>query len=286
LHGFVDRIGEGDLRAFVRFVLIALVILPLLPNRAYDIYGVVNPFEIWLMVVLIVGISLAAWVVYKLMGPRVGTVLAGVLGGFISSTATTVSSARRGRHDPSAAPAAALVIMLASTVVFVRVLVEIAAVAGGLFGSIAPPLAVMMIYMLLISLATLVRVRRELQPPEEHEAPSNLGAAILFGALYAAVLFAAALAKEHFGPEGLYVVAGLSGLTDMDAITLSSAKLVEAGHIDPGTGWRVILVGALANLAFKGGAVAVLGSPRLKRRMAFLFGLTIAGGVAILAVWP
>jgi uncharacterized membrane protein (DUF4010 family) len=286
LHRFVDRIGEGDLRAFVRFVLIALVILPLLPNRAYDVYGVVNPFEIWLMVVLIVGISLAAWIVYRLMGARVGTVLAGVLGGFISSTATTVSSARRGRDDPGAAPAAALVIMLASTVAFVRVLVEIAAVAGELFGSIAPPLAAMMIYMLVVSLGTLARVRNELRPPAESEAPSNLGAAILFGALYAAVLFAAAVAKEHFGEEGLYIVAGLSGLTDMDAITLSSAKLVEAGHIDAGTGWRVILLGALANLAFKGGAVAVLGSGRLKRHVLFLFGLTLAGGVVILALWP
>ena len=100
LHGLVDRIGEGDARAIFRFVLIALVILPLLPNRAFDRYEVINPFQIWLMVVLIVGISLAAYIASRLLGSRRGLIVTGLLGGLISSTATTVSHARASRRNP------------------------------------------------------------------------------------------------------------------------------------------------------------------------------------------
>ncbi len=95
LHSFVDRIGPDESRAIFRLVLLALVILPVLPNSPVGPYGVLNPFEIWLMVVLIVDISLAAYLSYRLLGPRGGTLAAGVLGGLISSTATTVSQARR-----------------------------------------------------------------------------------------------------------------------------------------------------------------------------------------------
>jgi uncharacterized membrane protein (DUF4010 family) len=114
LHNFVRRIGATDLTAIMQLVLIALVILPVLPDAEFDVYRVLNPFRIWLMVVLIVGISLGAYVAYKLLGPRVGSVLGGVLGGLISSTATTVSYSRQVSGRPAAPPLAALVIQLAT----------------------------------------------------------------------------------------------------------------------------------------------------------------------------
>ncbi len=123
MHAFVGKLSEGDLKAIMRFVLISSVILPVLPNETYDPYGVLNPFKIWLMVVFIVGIGLFGYVAYKLFSAKAGTILGGVLGGMVSSTATTISAAREAKSSPSRATAAALVIMIATAVSIVRILV-------------------------------------------------------------------------------------------------------------------------------------------------------------------
>ena len=286
LHALVDRIGEDDLRAIVQLILIGMVILPILPDRAYGPYDVVNPFRIWLMVVLIVGISLAAYAAQRLLGARTGTLLAGVLGGLISSTATTVSYARLTRAGAIEPRAAAIVVMTASTVVFGRVLFEVAVVAPSLLGAVAAPLGVMMGFMVAVSAGAFLISRSDIRPPDQHEPPSDLRAAVVFGLLYAGVLLAVAAVKERFGDTALYAVAGLSGLTDMDAITLSTAQLMDRGTIEVATGWRLILVGAIANLVFKAGAVAVLGAPAMLRHIAALFGISAAGGLVLLAAWP
>lgn len=286
LHEFADNLSEEDARAAVRLVLIALVILPALPNRTYGPYDVLNPFKIWLMVVLIVGISLVAYIAFKLLGDRVGTVLGGILGGLISSTATTVSYARNSRQAPQVSALAALVIMIASTVVFLRVILEIAVVAPGALADTAPPLVVMAAFMAVICVFAFYRVSSESGESSEQQPSTSLGAAVAFGLLYAGVLFAVAAAKEHFGHAGLYTVAFLSGLTDMDAITLSSAEMINSGRVTAETGWRLILVGALSNVLFKGAAVFALGTGELKARIATLFGITLAGGVALFLLWP
>ena len=111
-------------------------------------------------------------------------------------------------------------------------------------------------------------------------------AAIVFGLLYTAVLLGVAGAKKYFGDAGLYTVAALSGLTDMDAITLTAAQMIQSGRIEADTGWRLILVGAMSNILFKAGVVALLGTPRLLASIAAAFLLTMAGGGALLAFWP
>ena len=286
LHEIVGRIGEKDLRATMQFVLIALVILPVLPDRDMGPYGVLNPYQIWWMVVLIVGLSLAGYVAYKLLGSRAGTVVAGILGGLISSTATTASYARRSRETQSLSRLAALVVMLASTVVYVRVLVEIAAVARERLLELAPPLVAMLGVCALVSGAAWFLGRDgDGQMPEPGN-PAELKAALIFGALYAAVLLAVAFARDRFGTAGLYVVAAISGLTDVDAITLSTSRLVQSARLDPDTGWRAILLASMSNLVFKAGIVAALGSRGLLGRIALLFGAAIAGGGLILWLWP
>jgi uncharacterized membrane protein (DUF4010 family) len=286
LHAIVQRLGEGDVNAIMRMVLIGLVILPIMPDRAYDPFGVLNPFQIWLMVVLIVGISLASYVAYRLFGARGGTLLSGILGGLISSTAATVGYARRTRSAPDDSAAAAVMILVASTVVFARVILEIGVVVPSNLLSLAPPLAAMFAIMIAISAVLYTRARRTLKPATDAAPASDMRAAILFGLLYAAVLLAVAVARERFGARGLFVVAALSGLTDMDAITLSTAQLVRADRLDTSTGWKLILVGAMANLVFKGMAVALLAHPRLRARVATAFGAAIAGGLLILFLWP
>lgn len=285
LHGMVHRFGEADLRAIARLVLIGLVILPALPNKAYDTHGVLNPFAIWLMVVLIVGISLAAYLAAKFLGSSRGTTVAGILGGLISSTATTVSLSRRSSSPGSAARPMAVVALIASAVVFLRVIVEVMIVARSAISQLLPPLIAMMACAGLIA-ALSHRMLIKGEPRLEEQPPSELKGAVAFGMLYALVLAGVAVAREHFGHAGLYAAAAISGLTDMDAITLSTANLVKANMVEASTGWRVILVGGMANLMFKTGIVVAMGSRAFIRPVLLGFGGAILAGIIILALWP
>ncbi|MCA9235762.1 MAG: MgtC/SapB family protein [Planctomycetales bacterium] len=286
LHGFVGRMGEEDIRSVIRLALIGLVILPVLPNKAYGPYNVLNPYEIWRMVVLIVGISMAAYVVHKLVGPGVGAVVGGVLGGLISSTATTVSYARQTKSTPRANAAAALVIVIASTIVNVRVLFEIGVVSPQLFRSAALPIGAMLLLMLVECVVFMIPMRNSAADGTRHDDPTQLTAAIVFGVLYAAILFVVAAAKDLFGDGALYGIAAVSGLTDVDAITLSTAKLFNDGRVEADAAWRVILLATLSNLVFKTGAVAVLGSRKLLTYVTVLLGFALIGGATLLWLWP
>jgi uncharacterized membrane protein (DUF4010 family) len=286
LHSFVRQFDEDDIRAIFQFVLIALVILPLLPNRNYGPYQVLNPFRIWLLVVLIVGISIAAFIAQRIVGPRAGALLGGVLGGLISSTATTVSYSRQSKATPMPPGLASLVIMIASTIVFVRVMVILGVVTPRILPAVLPPIAAMAVFMAVIVGVQYVFIRkREAVVTTEH-APSGMKPAIIFGALYAVVILGVAAGREHLGDRGLYLVAAVSGLTDMDAITLSTAELIKENELKVDTGWRMILIGYLSNMVFKAGIVAAIGNRKLFGYVAMLFGLCLAAGVAILLFWP
>lgn len=285
LHKWVDRLSDRDVRAIMQFVVISLVILPVLPDQTYGPYDVINPRQVWWMVVLIVGLNLAGYAAFRLFGAKAGTALAGVLGGVISSTATTISYARQTKTDEGRDTVAVLVVWIASGVVFVRVMLEIGAVAPNFLPTAAGPLSVMLV--LFLSLAAF-RWRSGDQPgesPLEPGNPSELKPAIWFGALYAVVLLVLAAAEDLLGDTGLYAAAFLSGLTDVDAITLSTARLVATEGLDPSTGWRVILVGALSNLVFKLAMAASLGSREFAKRLGMLVVVALAVGVGLLFFW-
>ena len=204
-----------------------------------------------------------------------------MLGGVFSSTATTVSYARQTKTDEGRDTVAVLVVWIASGVVFVRVMLEIGAVAPNFLPTAAGPLSVMLVLFLLLAA---FRWRSGDQPgetPLEPGNPSELKPAIWFGALYAVL----AAAQDLLGDTGLYAAAFLSGLPDVDAITLSTARLVATEGLDPSTGWRVILVGALSNLVFKLAMAASLGSREFARRLGMLVVVALAVGGGLLFFW-
>ena len=285
LHGLVTKLGDADIKAIMQFVLITFIVLPVLPNKTYDPFEVLNPHEIWLMVVLVVGISLGGYISYKFLGHHAGLILSGLLGGVISSTATTASYARRTVGQPSLVPAAATVICLATGVSFVRILLEVAVVSRTLLPAVAPLLIGLMIVSLLFALVFSRRGSQpsETMPPQGN--PSELRAAILFGVLYGVVLISVAASKEHLPNAGLYVIAALSGLADLDAITLSTARMVEANRLSVDSAWRSILIAALSNLVFKSGLVLALGDRKLFRDVAWLLGVSSLLGAAVLCWW-
>lgn len=286
LHLAVARMGEKDLKAIMQFVVISLIILPVLPNENYGPYGVLNPYNIWLMVVLIVGIGLSGYFAYKIFGGKAGTLLGGILGGLISSTATTVTYARRSKNSNRNNSMIALVIFIATVVSLGRIITEVAVVSPQSLPVVAPP--IMVLFLIMLALAAVTYFFRKGDPDKmpEQENPAQLKTAFIFGAVYGTVILATAAAKDHFGSSGLYIVAVISGLTDVDAITLSTSRLMNQESIGLQTGWKVILVAALSNIAFKGALAGFLGNKALFLRVALLFGISLVTGALIIWWWP
>ena len=286
MHSWVERIGAVELGAIGRFVLITLVILPVLPNVAYGPFEVLNPRQIWLMVVLIVSLNLAGYVSLKISSGNGGALVSGALGGLISSTATTVSFSGKSQEDPSLAPVAGVVIMVASLLVYIRIVIEIAVVAPGLLPDLAGPIGAFTAVFLLAVAIQLIRVPKVETEPAEVSNPAELKTALVFTLVYALVLFISAAANERFGEAMLFAVAVISGLTDVDAITLSVGRLFAESRIDADTAWRVIFVASLSNLAFKAGVVAVMGGARLRGRLLPVVAVLLVVGVLGAVFWP
>jgi uncharacterized membrane protein (DUF4010 family) len=297
LHRLAQKLGDEDLRAIMQFVLITCIVLPVLPNRNFsplDVLGphwsadhalaVLNPFETWLMVVLIVGLSLGGYIIYKFFGRDAGILLGGVLGGAISSTATTASCARNARANASAARMALVVIMIASTVMYLRVLLAVTVVSPQFLLIVAVPVAILMLLTLAPALALWFRVRSRPAPMPQQANPTQLKSALVFGATYALVLLAMALAKQHWNGQGLYAVAFFSGLTEMDAVTLSTARLSLNDTTVAADGWRMIVVAAMANLISKAGIAGLLGGGRFLAQIALWFTIPMLGGAAMLVL--
>lgn len=281
LHSMIDRLEEKDTRAIMRFALLSAVILPVLPNRAYGPYEVLNPFNIWLMVVLIVGLGLVGYLLAKFLRSRSSVHLAGVLGGLVSSTATTFAFARRG-NGADAARTGALVIGIASTILYARAAVEMAAVSRSLLYASALPLGVLALVTGGVSLVIALGEGKEAEPPEPSSNPAELTPALIFAAIYAGILLLSAFVRDTLGTGALYPVAAISGVADMDAITLSTARLVEQETLDPNQAWKYIVVAVMSNSLFKALVVGFVGSRALLWRVGIIFGVTIlAGGVLV-----
>ncbi len=288
LHGFIEKLQNKELAAIMTFAGISLVILPILPNETFGPFNVLNLYNIWLMVVLIVGISVVGYFLYKFTDQRIGIISNGILGGLISSTATTVSYARKTAETRPVSSMAAFVITAASAITLVRILIEVGVVIPGMLKDIILPILVEFALMVALCVAMfyLINRRESIDEMPEPENPAQFKSALLFGLLYGLILLAVAFAKEEFGKGGLFVVAVISGLTDVDAITLSLSQLMKQGSLQPENGWRLILLASLSNLLFKGILAAVLGSRLLLKWIAASFGISIVAGLLLIWLWP
>jgi uncharacterized membrane protein (DUF4010 family) len=288
LHGFIDRLEEKDLSAIMTFAGISLVVLPILPNKAYGPYNVLNPQNIWLMITLIVGLSVLGYFIYKFVGKKLGIISNGVLGGLISSTATTVSYARKTVDTASISKMAAFVITVASAISLVRVMVEVGVVIPEKTPTILLPLMVEFLVMALICFGMFYSINKDSKDDKmpEPDNPAEFKSALVFGLLYGAILLAVAFANEEFGGDALYIVAVISGLTDVDAITLSLSQLIKSDSLSVTEGWKLILLASLSNLVFKGVMAGILGTKQLAKWIAFTFGIAIIAGFLLIWLWP
>jgi len=288
LHKWIINLEDKDVRAIMTFAAISLIILPVLPDQTYGPYDVLNPYNIWLIVVLIVGISVAGYFIYRFMGKKVGIVSSGILGGLISSTATTVSYARMAKQSKNIGVLAVFVILTASAISFIRIIFEISVVAPGQIGSLVTPIAAVALVMILLSVILFILINRNKQDSEipEPDNPAQFKSALIFGLLYGLILIGVAYTKAELGNEALYIVAIISGLTDVDAITLSLSNLMKSGSLETQLGWRLIVLAGLSNMLFKGIMAVVLGGKQLVKWIVITFGITIIAGLLVLWLWP
>lgn len=276
MHAAVARIQTAELEAAARFAVLALVVLPLLPAEPWGPFGGVEPRKLWALVLLFSGLSFAGYLALRMAGPGRGYGIAGLLGGLVSSTAVTLNFARESRGPSAPATALAAGALAASTILPLRVLVLTAVLNLEVALDLAPALAPMLL--LALSAAIWAWRKSGTASAEAGLLPGNplrLGAAIQMAVLFTLVLWGLAAVRERFGSSGLLGTSALLGLTDLDALTFSMAKLAGSGTPIE-TAVRALLIGMLANTTFKGVVALVVGAAPFRR--------ICAGGLALFAV--
>jgi len=283
LHGLARRVELADVEATLQFAVISVIILPLLPDETFGPppIDVINPYKIWLMVVLIAGLNFFGYLLVKVLGDEHGIVVTGILGGLVSSTAVTLSFAQRSRREPAMSSAFALAIVVAWTIMFLRVVVVVGLVNRALAGALALALGTMAVAGLLVSFALWRRSRaRETGVVAAGANPFELSEAIKFGLLFGVVTVVAKAAESYLGATGLYLAGAVAGLTDVDAISLSMANLATSSPQSVKIAAYTIVIAVISNTLVKTGMAAFMGAPALRRTIVLVTVLLFAAAAA------
>jgi len=281
LRGMTQRMTRRDLVSVLQFLVLTFIVLPILPNQNYGPYGAFNPYQVWMMVVLISGLSLAGYIALHWSGSRYGPALLGFLGGVVSSTATTLAYARHGRDNESMVHLSATIILIASQVVLVRLLVISAVISPSVLSSLLIPMGTGLAFGVSATLFGWRQLQSSADLPKPTSAnPTEIPAALSFALIYMLVLLGAAWLSDIAGNKGLYAVAAISGLTDVDAITLSSLRLFELNRLSANHAVTSIAIAFLTNMLFKFGLVFFIGGKKLAKHVLTGF-VAMCAGVAL-----
>ncbi len=272
LHQLAQKIQEGEMYAILKFGIVSVIVLPLLPDREFGPLHVLNPRVVWWMVVLISAVSMLGYVLMRFMGARQGIAVTGFLGGLASSTAATYGLSEKAREaGASVARYFALGIIIASTIMYFRVLFLASVVDPDLARDLA--LAIVVPGMVGIIIAFILWRRRggEAEARLDVKNPMELGQALRFALVFGVVLFVARAAHHYFGSAGAYIASALAGLTDVDAITVSMARLARDKVMTHSTANASILLACAMNTGVKAGIAILTGGASLRRVIAPLF---------------
>ena len=281
LHALVGRIDDEELRAAARFGVMAVVILPLLPEGPFGPWGGIRPRTLWLLVLFFTGLSFSGYLARRIFGATQGYPLAGLLAGLISSTNATFTFARLSRREQWLSRPLAIGTVAACTILFPRVLVATSvldlAVAGALLPYLAAPFAVG-VMTLILGWRTGAEV---VESPQRPSNPLQIRPALEMAALFQVVLFVVEGARRAFGESGLLISGAVLGLTDVDALTISMARAGAAG-ISPAVAAKAIAIGILANCLLKLGLALLYGTAPFRRlTSAALTAMAVAIAVAL-----
>lgn len=265
----VRALTREDVIAALKLAVISAIILPVLPNESFlpPPFDVLNPFKIWLMVVFISGINFLGYVAIKIVGPEQGIGITGLLGGMISSTAVTLSFSERSNREPDLSKPFVLAITIAWTVMFARVLIEVGVVNASLLGNVWIPISLSGLIGLLYCGYLFFMQRTAEKGDVQFSNPFDLGSAIKFGLLYALVLLVSRTAQMYLGDVGLYLSSILSGVADVDAITLTMSEMSKTGVLEMDTAALAIVLATMSNTLVKGGIALLAGSVTLRKSL-------------------
>jgi len=283
LHGWLKRLEEEEMAAALKLLLISVVLLPVLPNQGYGPWQAINPYTLWWMVVLIASISFVGYFTMKIVGARRGIMLTSLLGGLMSSTAVALSFSRLAQRLQLPNILAAGILVAAATM-FPRMLLEVAVINRSLLIMLVWPLSAMALVTYL-GAAWLWR-KRQRGGDDSTELPLRnpleLLTAIRFGLLLACVMLLADGFRHWFGDLGIYVLAVISGIADVDAITLSLARMAHE-QIMPTTAVQAIVLAAISNSLVKGGLVLMIAGSQFAKRVLFvMLAAALTGGIVLL----
>ncbi len=285
LHAWTRAFTPADIRGTLQFVAITGVILPLVPNRAFGPFDGFNPFSTWLMVVLISGLGFVGYIAMRLFGTRAGILLTSLFGGLASSTASTLAFSRRSKEEPDLSPDYAIAVVIACTVMLPRVGVLIFFLSPALALRVAPAFAVMMAPAVAYGVWHWWRARRSAKTEVASPAmanPLSLMTAIKFALLYAVIAFLVKAATQLDWQAGILPLSFVSGLTDMDAISLSMANNLRSETVALDLAARAVIIAGIANSLLKAVLAASLGSPLLRWRAGGALVATALAGAAAL----
>jgi uncharacterized membrane protein (DUF4010 family) len=265
LHSLIRAIDRAELLATFRLLLISIVLLPVLPNHGYGPWAAFNPYHIWWMVVLVAAVSYVGYFATRLMGAERGILITGLFGGLASSTVVALSLARRAKHDLLVPNLLAAGATIASAIMWPRIFLIVGAVDPELAQRLIIPLAASTIVAIAGALWLANRGRKEEKTlaaggqkvPATN--PLDLGTSIRFGIILTAIMVAARAASAWAGASGLLLVAGISGLVDVDAISLSVATMSNHRLAAPEVAIGAILLAAVVNTLLKPAMALVIG---------------------------
>ena len=304
LHSFARKVSRGEILATVNFLLISFIILPILPNENFGFLNVAllsdfllnyfsyetllefqifNLYEIWLLVVFISSITYFGYIFMKTLGSKRGTILTGILGGFMSSTALTLSFSEESRKYKLLNNTLACSIILASSIMFFRIVLEVGVVNPSLLFSV---LFLLIIGSIGISLGLLYLRNKNhvINSNIKYSSPFSIGPALKFGIFFVLIIFLSKLFSIYFGSSGIYIIAFFSGLTDVDAITLSLSRLALEGSISNINATIGIFIAAISNTLVKLGIVYFIGNNDLFKKVGIVFSVMILIGLFLMIV--
>ncbi|MCZ7556955.1 MAG: MgtC/SapB family protein [Bacteroidia bacterium] len=282
LQRLIARVSEEDIYATLKFAIITAIVLPVLPNETMGPLDVLNPRQVWYMVVLIAGISFAGYVLVKVFGSKRGLAITGMMGGLVSSTAVTLSFSQKSREVPDLSRTFASAIILACSIMYPRILVEIAVVNQSLLSFMWPLLSILLASGIAASLLLLFGKKSDTITDVSLQNPFELTSAIKFGLIFAVILFISKAAQIYLGESGVYMAAALAGVSDVDAITLSMANLSRSGAVAENTAAVSILIAVVVNTIVKAGIAWTLGATALRRFTLPGFGLVLLTGLLLI----
>ncbi|MBX4956547.1 MgtC/SapB family protein [Rhizobium lentis] len=277
LHGFLRKLTWLELRAALILLTMTVVILPILPNEAVDPWQMINPFELWMLTIFVGAVSFAGYVMIRLTDTRAGLLLTGACGGIVSSTALTLSFARQSKQTTALSPLLSAGAMMAGAVSLSRVLLICGVIAPAVLMELAALLGPAAAVFAISGGVAGFSPRSGDSPDFSPKNPLEVMVVLRFALLLAAVTIVTRAALEFFGMQSLVAVAFITGLGDLDAITLSIAKLPS---VPPDAAARAIAVAALANLLAKVGLAASAGSLGYVVRLAIVTGIAVLAGAA------